>query len=390
MHWGKLPFEHLFEPAIRYAKQGFSVSPETARAWQNTASKFLSQRSELFSPFQEISFPGGRAPQTGEIWGSPTHAVTLREIAATGGESFYHGPLAEQIAAWAEKTKGLITLEDLKAHQSGWVQPISTTYRDLTLWEMPPNGQGIAALIGLNILERFDVSAYPRDSAESFHLQVEAMKLGLADACQHVSDPASMLISSEQLLDKTRAAQLRALIGDEAIIVSSDLRTGGTVYLAAVDEGLMVSFIQSNYHGFGSGVLIPGTGIALQNRGCGFTLQAGHPNILAPGKRPFHTIIPAFLTEGDVLLGPMGVMGAHMQPQGHLQMVVNLQDHGMNPQAALDAPRWQVTTGKTVFSEQTVPRSIALALAKRGYEVQVLAEGYSFGKGQMILRQNGV
>jgi gamma-glutamyltranspeptidase / glutathione hydrolase len=388
--WGKLPFEQLFEPAIRYAELGFPVSPETARAWQNTASRFLSQRSALFAPFQEIFFPGGRAPQAGEIWGSPAHAVTLREIAATGGESFYQGLLAEQIAAWAEKTKGLITIEDLKAHQSDWVQPISTTYRDLTLWEIPPNGQGIAALIGLNILEGFDMSAYPRDSVESFHLQIEAMKLGLADAYQHVSDPASMLISNEQLLDKTRAAQLRELVGEQAITASSDTRTGGTVYLAAVDEGLMVSFIQSNYHGFGSGVLIPGTGIALQNRGCGFTLQPGHPNILAPGKRPFHTIIPAFLTEGGIPLGPMGVMGAHMQPQGHLQMVVNLQDYNMNPQAALDAPRWQVTTGKTVFLEQTVPHSIARALAKRGHEVQVLTEGYSFGKGQMILRHNGV
>ncbi len=388
--WGKLPFEQLFEPAIRYAEQGFPVSPETARAWQNSTSKFLNQRSALFAPFQQIFFPGSRAPQAGEIWGSLAHAATLREIAATGGESFYQGPFAEQIAAWAEKTEGLITLEDLKAHQSEWVQPLSTNYRDLTLWEIPPNGQGIAALIGLNILEGFEVSAYPRDSAESFHLQIEAMKLGLADAYQHVSDPASMQVSCEQLLDKTRATQRRALIGEQAMAVPSDLRTGGTVYLAAVDEELMVSFIQSNYDGFGSGVLIPGTGIALQNRGRGFTLQPGHPNQLAPGKRPFHTIIPAFLTEGDKPLGPMGVMGAHMQPQGHLQMVVNLQDYGINPQAALDAPRWQVTTGKTVFLEQTVPRSIALALADRGHEVQILEEGYSFGKGQMILRQNGV
>ncbi len=388
--WGKLPFEQLFEPAIRYAEQGFPVSPETARAWRNSASKFLNQRSALFAPFQEVFFPGGRAPLAGEIWGSPAHAATLREIAATGGESFYQGPLAEQIAAWAEKTEGLITIEDFKAHQSEWVQPISTTYRELTLWEIPPNGQGIAALIGLNILEGFDVSAYPRDSAESFHLQIEAMKLGLTDAYEHVSDPASMRVSLEHLLNKERAAQRRALIGEQAIVMPSDLQTGGTVYLAAVDEGLMVSFIQSNYDGFGSGVLIPGTGIALQNRGRGFTLESGHPNQLAPGKRPFHTIIPAFLTEGDLPLGPFGVMGAHMQPQGHLQMVVNLQDYGMNPQAALDAPRWQVTTGKTVFLEQTVPRSIVLALADRGHEVEILAEAYSFGKGQMILRQNGV
>jgi gamma-glutamyltranspeptidase / glutathione hydrolase len=388
--WGKLPFEQLFEPAIRYAEQGFPVSPETARAWQNGASKFLNQRSALFDSFQEIFFPGGRAPLAGEIWGSPAHAATLREIAATGGESFYQGPLAEQIAAWAEKTEGLITIEDLKAHQSEWVQPISTTYRDLTLWEIPPNGQGIAALIGLNILEGFDVSAFPRDSAESFHLQIEAMKLGLADAYQHVSDPASMRVSLEHLLDRKRAAQRRALIGEQAIVMPTDLQTGGTVYLAAADEGLMVSFIQSNYDGFGSGVLIPGTGIALQTRGRGFTLQLGHPNQLAPGKRPFHTIIPGFLTEADEPLGPMGVMGAHMQPQGHLQMVVNLQDYGMNPQAALDAPRWQVTTGKTVCLEQTVPRSIALALSDRGHEVQILAEAHSFGKGQIILRQNGV
>ncbi len=388
--WGKLPFEQLFAPAIRYAESGFPVSPETARAWKAMEAVFVPQTKPEFQFFKQVFYPGDRAPRAGEVWGSRWHGQTLREIAATGGESFYQGQLADRIAAFAADTGGLLTIEDFAAHQADWVQPISTTYHDLTVWEIPPNGQGIAALMALNILEGCDLAQYPRDSVQAFHLQVEAMKLAFADTHQHIADIEHMQISADRFLDKAYAAQRRHLIREEARCAEADLPTGGTVYLAAADRELMVSFIQSNYEGFGSGILVPETGIALHNRGKGFTLQAGHPNQAAPGKRPFHTIIPSFLTQEGKPLGPMGVMGAHMQPQGHVQMAVNLRDYGMNPQSALDAPRWQVTTGKTVFLEQTVPKSIVLGLSDRGHDVHLTAEARSFGKGQMILQRNGV
>lgn len=392
--WGKLPFEQLFAPAIRYAEQGFPVSPETARAWRAAESVFVPLTAPQFQPLKQVFFPGDRAPKAGEVWGSPAHAATLRELAATGGESFYRGRLAEQIAAFAKETGGLISLDDLAHHQADWVQPISTPYRDLTVWEIPPNGQGIAALIGLNLLEGFDLARYPRESAPSFHYQIEAMKLAFADVYQHVADPNWMQVVTADLLHKDYAARRRQLIGDQALLAHADSPTGNTVYLAAADPDLMVSFIQSNYEGFGSGILVPETGIALQNRGMGFSLQADHPNAVGPGKRPFHTIIPGFLTQDGQPVGPFGVMGAHMQPQGHIQMVVNLIDYGLNPQAALDAPRWQVVMSPTgenwVLLEQTVPQSVVLDLLDRGHRVQVVSEGRSFGKGQMILRQGSV
>ncbi|MBI4780164.1 MAG: gamma-glutamyltransferase family protein [Oscillatoriophycideae cyanobacterium NC_groundwater_1537_Pr4_S-0.65um_50_18] len=388
--WGKLPFEQLFAPAIRYAEEGFPVSPETARAWQAAEALFVPLTAPEFQPFKQVFFQGDRAPRAGEIWASPAHGATLREIASTGGESFYQGSLAQRMTDFAADTGGTLTPADFAEHQPLWVEPISTTYRDLTLWEIPPNGQGIAALMALNILEGFELARYPRDSVESFHLQIEAMKLAFADVHQQVADPSFMKVSAAELLDKAYAAQRRQEMGDRAIIAHPPIRKGGTVYLAAADQDLMVSFIQSNYEGFGSGILVPGTGIALHNRGMGFSLQPDHPNSIASGKRPFHTIIPGFLSQGAQPLGPLGVMGAHMQPQGHLQMVVNLMDYGLNPQAALDAPRWYYTTGQSVLLEQSVPRSLALGLSDRGHAVQVMAEARPFGKGQMILKQHGV
>ncbi|NJO80123.1 MAG: gamma-glutamyltransferase family protein [Cyanobacteria bacterium RM1_2_2] len=388
--WGKLPFEQLFEPAIRYAEQGFPVSPETARAWQSVESVFVPLTRPEFQPFQQVFFPNDRAPRAGEVWGSLAHAETLRELAATGGDSFYRGKLAEKMAGFASDTGGLLSLEDLAQHQADWVQPISTTYRDLTVWEIPPNGQGIAALMALNLLEGLDLSRYPRESTTSLHWQIESMKLAFADVYQHVADANWMQVAVNHLLRKGYAAQRRKWIGERAILAQAENPTSDTVYLCAADQDLMVSFIQSNYEGFGSGILIPETGIALQNRGVGFSLQPDHPNAAAPSKRPFHTIIPGFLTQADQPLGPFGVMGGHMQPQGHVQVVVNLMDYGLNPQAALDAPRWQVTLGKTVFLEQAIPQAVVLDLIERGHQVQLMPEGRSFGKGQMILRYGDV
>jgi len=387
--WGELPFERLFEPAIRYAEEGFPVSPVTARAWKRAAARYLRLDGEAYSAFQEVFFPSGRAPRPGEIWRSPWHAKTLRELAQSGGESFYTGPLAERMAAFSEATGGLLTREDLAEHAPEWVDPISTSYRGLTVWEMPPNGQGIAALMALNILEGFDLARLPRESAESYHLQIEAMKLALADVREYVADPDAMQVSNQDLLDRAYAEKRRSLIGESAIpLAEPGLARGGTVYLAAADGELMVSLIQSNYMGFGSGILVPGTGIALQNRGAGFVLDEGHPNVAGPRKRPFHTIIPGFLTREGRPLGPFGVMGGPMQPQGHVQVVVNMADYGMNPQSALDAPRWQFVSGNEVWLEQAVPRSVALALADRGHRVQVMAESGAFGRGQIIVHQD--
>jgi gamma-glutamyltranspeptidase / glutathione hydrolase len=389
--WGKLPFETLFEPAIRYAEEGFPVSPVTAQLWKRAEAVYLPLKAKEFEPFKKVFFPNNRAPVAGEVWGSVLHAKTLKAIASTGGDSFYTGELAQKIANFAADTGGFLTTADLSAHQADWVEPISTNYRDLTVWEIPPNTQGIATLMALDILEGFDLGRYPRESVESYHLQIEAMKLAFADVHRHAADPIFMEVAVEHLLDKAYATERRQLIGEQAIhLAKPGLPKGGTVYLAAADEELMVSFIQSNYEGFGSGILIPDTGIALQNRGVGFSLKTGHPNLFAPSKRAFHTIIPGFLTQDSQPLGPFGVMGASMQPQGHLQVVLNLTDYGMNPQAALDAPRWRFVAGKKVLLEQSVSRDVAIALAERGHDIQAGIEGIHFGKGQMILRHNGV
>ena len=386
--WGKLPFERLCEPAIRYAEEGFPVSPEVARAWKRAERVFVSLISAEFAPFQQVFFPEGRAPEPGEIWRSPGHAKTLRAIAATQGEAFYRGELAEAIVNFAKHTGGHFTHEDFATHQAEWVEPISTTYRGMTVWEIPPNTQGIAALMALNILEGFELSQYPRDSIESYHLQIEAMKVAYADVRRHVSDLRHMEVSVESLLSKAYAAERRQLIGHEAIpLATSGMSKGGTVYLAAADGDLMVSFIQSNYEGFGSGILIPDTGIALQNRGTGFSVNVGHPNQVAAGKRPYHTIIPGFLSHGNQPIGPFGVMGGPMQPQGHVQVVVNLVDYGMNPQAALDAPRWQWLARNQVLLEPPVFSSVAVGLSDRHHHIQLSLETSAFGRGQVILRR---
>lgn len=389
--WGKLPFEQLFAPAIRYAQDGFPVSPVTAQAWARAAEIYLPLEGKHFQPFKQVFFPNHRAPVAGEVWGSELHAKTLRAIATSGGESFYQGELAQSIANFAADTGGFLTPNDFATHQATWVDPISTQYRNLTVWEIPPNTQGIAALMALHILEGFELSQIPRESVESYHLQIEAMKLAFADVHRHVADVDFMDVTVDHLLDKAYAAQRGQLISEQAIpLTQPGLPKGGTVYLAATDQDLMVSFIQSNFEGFGSGILIPGTGIALQNRGVGFSLEPGHPNQVAPGKRSYHTIIPGFLTQEGQPLGPFGVMGGPMQPQGHLQVVVNMADYGMNPQSALDAPRWRFLAGNQVLLEQAVPHHVALALAERGHAIQISADGGLFGKGQIILRNEGV
>lgn len=384
--WGRLPFAEVLAPAIRYAEEGFPVGPETARAWRRAEGVYLPLQRPEFRPFQEVFFPGGRAPRAGEVWHSPLHARTLREIAESYGESLYRGPLAEAIAGFSEATGGLLTREDLAAHSPEWVEPLAYTYRGLTVHELPPNGQGLAALLALALLEGFDLRL---EDPFSYHLQIEAMRLALADAFRYVADPRFLELPPQALLAADYVAERRRLIGERALPqVLPGLRPEGTVYLAAADGEVMVSLIQSNYQGFGSGILIPGTGIALQNRGLGFSLEEGHPNRVGPGKRPYHTIIPGFLTQEGKPLGPFGVMGGYMQPQGHVQVVLALAQ-GLNPQAALDRPRWQVVPGQgrdEVLLEPGISQATALFLKELGHRVRYEAEYGLFGRGQVVLR----
>ena len=386
--FGKLPFATLCAPAIGYAERGYPISPVLGSAWSRAAQASRARTGPEFRGWAETFTSEGRAPAVGEIWRSPGHAWTLSRIAETGAEAFYRGEIAEAIVQFAEATSGLMRADDLAGHTSTWVDPISVSYRGYDVWEIPPNGQGITALMALNILEGFALDQLPRDSAQCYHLQIEAIKLAFADAQRYVADPAHVAVPTDALLSKSYADARRALIGERALDPrAGNPLKGGTVYLCAADgDGMMLSLIQSNYMGFGSGVVVPGTGIALQNRGAGFTLEEGHPNQLAPGKRPFHTIIPGFLTRSGAPIGPFGVMGGHMQPQGHLQMIVNTIDYGLNPQASLDAPRWYWERGREVWLEPGAAPELAQELTRRGHEVAVAQEQAIFGRGQIIWR----
>ncbi len=381
---GKLPFEELFVPAITYAEEGFPVSPITAARWR--------QAQSLFAGFPEAMrtfFPHGRAPGAGEIFRCPEQAETLAAIAASRGEAFYRGALAQRVAACAESQGGAMTPADLDAHRSDWVEPISVDYRGARLHEIPPNGQGIAALIALGILRHFDLGAYAPDSAASLHLQIEAMKSAFDELFRHAADIDHMRIAPAAMLDERRLESQAAAIRLKraAPAAAKAPGAGGTVYLTAADaSGGMVSFIQSNYLGFGSGVVVPGTGIALQNRGCGFVLDPTHPNCVAGGKRPFHTIIPGFVTRNGRPLMSFGVMGAHMQPQGHVQMMVRICDHGQNPQSACDAPRWHVAPDGVVALEPGLPETTVDGLRERGHRIRLGEPASLFGGGQLILR----
>jgi gamma-glutamyltranspeptidase/glutathione hydrolase len=382
--WGKLPFADLFQPAVTYARRGFAVSPMTAQRWQDAQA--------LYPQFAEINrtfFPSGRAPQAGEVFRCPPQADTLTAIAESRGEAFYRGPIAQKIAACAAAEGGAMTLDDLAAHSADWVEPLAVDYRGFTLHEIPPNGQGIAALIALGILRNFDVKQYPVDSVDSIHLQIEAMKRAFAEVFRHVADIDYMPEPPAELLREERlAAHASVIRPDQAAQTGSKAPGGGgTVYLTAADEsGMMVSFIQSNYMGFGSGIVVPGTGIALQNRGLGFVLSAGHPNQVGGGKRPFQTIIPGFVTQDGRALMSFGVMGGHIQPQGHVQMMVRIFDHAQNPQAACDAPRWHVAPDGSVELEPGFSPAVAEGLRKRGHRVATNAPSSLFGGGQLIYR----
>jgi len=387
--FGRLPFGVLMEPAREYAERGFPVSPISAWHWQwEVEEEHPKLGGDEVARFMELYGPTGRAPDVGEIWSSPDMARSLDLIAQSQGDTVYTGEIADRIVQFAAATGGLISSEDLATHTSTWVEPLASSYRGFEVWEMPPNAQGIAALIALNILEGFDLTRVPRNSGESFHLQLEAMKLAFLDTYEHVSDPERRDIPIAELLSKDYAASRRRLIGTRASIATpAEARQTDTAYLCTADsDGMMDSYIQSSNSAFGSHIVVPGTGIVLQNRGAEFSVDPNHPNYLEPRKRPFHSIIPGFLTKDGKGIGPFGVMQGSMQPQGHVQMVVNTVDYRMDPQTSLDQPRWYWRSERRVLLEPTVDRAVAEDLHRRGHDISMWLERDAFGRGQIIWR----
>ena len=383
--FGALPFADLFGPAIRYARDGYAVSPVVADKWAKAVSVLPHDLG-----FAEHFMPRGRAPGAGELFRCEAMARTLESIAATQGNSFYRGELAHAMVEHARANGALHALSDFADHTIDWVEPLGLDYATASVHEIPPNGQGIAALIALGILREFDLSSLAPDSLESQHLQIEAMKLAFADAYRYVSDPRTMEFPPSALLDPDYLASRARLIDRTRAqdFGPGEPPRGGTVYLCAADDkGMIVSLIQSNYMGFGSGVVVPRTGISLHNRGAGFVLTPGHPNEIAGAKRPFQTIIPGFLTRRGKPLAAFGVMGGPIQPPGHVQTMVRLLVYGMNPQAALDAPRWKLDGGNSVDLEHSASPELRSGLLSLGHELAEVPDSYmDFGAGQIILR----
>jgi len=382
--FGKLPFADLMAPAIEIAERGYLMPVVVQQKWAAATPELGS-----LPGFAQGFLPWGRAPQVGELFQFEAAARGLKAIADTKGQAYYGGEIAQAIERFSNEHGGSLKASDFAAYRPEWVTPIGKAYRGYTLHEIPPNGQGIAALIALGILKHFDLAGLPVDGVDSQHLQIEAMKLAFADVYKYVAEPSSMDVTADQMLDDAYLASRAKLIDRKR---SQDFGAGnpvrgGTIYLTAADEnGMMVSFIQSNYMGFGSGCVEPSFGISLQNRGHGFSLDPG-ANQVAPGKRPFHTIIPAFLTKDGQSVMSFGVMGANMQPQGHLQTVVRMLDYGQNPQAACDAPRWRYNAGLEINVEQQMNPATVQGLADRGHRVAVINDSYQdFGAGQFIWR----
>ena len=382
--FGKLPFADLMEPAIEIAERGYLLPTVVQQKWAAATAELKSQPG-----FAQSFLPWGRAPNVGELFQFKAAARALRAIAETQGAAYYGGTIASAIEKFSAQNGGSITAKDFESYQPEWVKPIARDYRGYTLHEIPPNGQGIAALIALGILGKFDMAGLPVDGVDSQHLQIEAMKLAFADVYKYVAEPSSMAVTAEQMLDDAYLASRAKLIDMKKAqdFGAGNPVKGGTIYLTAADEdGMMVSFIQSNYMGFGSGCVEPEFGISLQNRGHGFSLQPG-ANQVAPGKRPFHTIIPAFLSKDGQPVMSYGVMGANMQPQGHMQTLVRMLDYGQNPQAACDAPRWRYNAGMEINVEAAMDARTVQGLTERGHRVEVINDSYQdFGAGQFIWR----
>lgn len=385
--FGKLKFKEVLEPAINYAEEGYPVSTTVSENW---GLAFNNYKRELKGPEFEEWFKNftinGKAPKAGDIWKSKEMANTLKEIADSKGLSFYEGDIADKIHRFSKEYGGFISKEDLKAYKPEWVEPIKANYRGYDIWELPPNNHGLVVLLALEILNNFSIE----DNFDAYHYMIEAMKLAYVDGLKYITDFRKMGINTEEILSHEYSFNRSRLIKNEAIIPKYGApNTGGTVYLATADKyGNMVSYIQSNFMGFGSGLVIPGTGIALHNRGYTFSLDKSEYNRLEPNKKTYHTIIPGFITKDDNAVGPFGVMGAYMQPQGHLQAIVNMLDFNLSPQEALDKYRWQWIRDKKVLVEEEFPKDIAKFLINKGHEIEYSKDIASFGRGQIILKYN--
>ena len=394
--FGTKPLPQLFAPAISAAREGVPVQLNLEPMWEEDARRIAAAMERDPTPhaywWERFMKPDGTPYRAGDVFRWEEYAQPLEELAATGCESYYRGPLMEQIVAFSRATGGYFCEDDFRNYKPEWVEPISTDYKGYTVCEIPPNGHGITVLMALNLLKGLKLSDQ-KDCADTYHKILESIKLAFADTRTYVADPRYMRTRVEDLLSEEYAARRRALISEQALTPEAgDPSCGGTIYLCTADpQGNMVSFIQSNYTTFGAGVAIPGTGISLQNRGANFSLDEGSDNCLAGGKRSYHTIIPGFLMRDGEAVGPFGVMGAFMQPQGHVLVVVNTVDYHMNPQEALDAPRIQWTGGKHIQLEREVPAHIVQDLARRGHEVEIVNSNLHMGRGQIIWKtENGL
>ena len=390
--FGRLSLLEDLTPAIRYGEEGYPCSPNLAAMWKVSYDLFSRTLTDpAYKPWFDTFAPQGRAPVAGEMIYLKDHAATLRRIGETDAEAFYRGEIARRIDGQSRRDGGYVRFEDYAAFHPRWVEPISVNYRGFDVCEIPPNGQGIAALMALNILKEFPMG--DREDVETVHRQLEAMKMAFADAFRYVTDPDKMEIDYHDLLSPAYGAMRAREMEDRARVWTHRLPPkSGTVYLCCADgEGNMVSYIQSNYNGFGSGIVVEGTGVSLQNRGADFSLDPAAANRLEPGKRTYHTIIPGFLMKDGRPVGPFGVMGGYMQPQGHVQVMMNYIDFHLDPQQALDAPRWQWLRDGTVSVESRFSPDLARALRRLGHDVRLDLNTPSFGRGQMIVRlPNGV
>lgn len=385
---GKLPLAEVLEPAAKLAEDGFVITNIVAQSFTRTFKRFskeIKKYPELESWF-EVFAPEGKPMKAMDVLKLKGHANGLRLIAQTEGEAFYSGEIAQAIDAFSQEYQGDLGYEDLKSYKPEWVDPISVDYKGYKVWEMPPNGQGIIALMALNSLKCIELDGLNKPL--TLHKQIEAVKLAFSDGNLTITDSEHMRVSKERLLSEDYAKERSLLIKESATEAVPGIKDdSGTVYLATADsEGNMVSYIQSNYMGFGSGTVIPEYGISLNNRAVGFTCEEDHVNCLAPSKRPFNTIIPGFITKNKKAVGPFGVMGGHMQPQGHVQVIQSMIDFNLNPQDALDAPRWQWLNGNKIIVEPELPVSTMQALKEMGHEVSVELNKGQFGRGQIILK----
>lgn len=390
--YGKLSLLECLESAINYAKNGYAVGQTVSKLWHDVYDEYIENlKGEEYKYWFETFGKMGRAPRAGEIFKCEEMATTLEEIGRTNSESFYKGNLADKIDKFSRKYNGFIRKSDLEKFQPQWVEPISTEYKGYEIFEIPPNGHGITVLMALNILKGFNLDTN-KENIDNYHKIIESLKLAFADSKSYVTDMKEMTVRVKELLNEKYAEERRKLIKKEAVEhVAGEPYSPGTVYLCSGDkDGNMVSYIQSNYTEFGSGLVVPGTGIALHNRGNNFSLDKNHVNVVKPFKKPYHTIIPGFLCKDKEAVGAFGVMGAFMQPQGQLQVLTNLIDFNLNPQEALDAPRWQWIKGKEIQVESDMDEEIVEGLKSKGHDVTVVDDFTNMGKGQIILKDSQI